>query len=299
MVRRALTVFDDPTHYNVKHPLAERWTLWFDNPRHLYQAQNPSSSPVLPSLSATEHSAVWASSLRELITIDTVEDFFRVYNNLPLPRFLPAGCNYHLFKYGIRPEWEDTANIGGGKWVLEIPRSFPCQGVNRFHSRRNSNSSISSVSSDDDGSHLPRDPGADDLDKLWLNATLLCIGGILDEALMSTICGVVVSSRKSCFRLAFWTDQRISESPAMRDNFQKRLLMELEIPPGSSFGEERTIEFIPHDELKFRSSSMQQASHLPPSSSFGGMKSPAPPTLKRSFESQHRRSVPFYSPAGR
>jgi hypothetical protein len=31
---------------------------------------------------------------------------------------LPDGTNLRLFKYGIKPTWEDPANERGGKWVI-------------------------------------------------------------------------------------------------------------------------------------------------------------------------------------
>ncbi len=31
---------------------------------------------------------------------------------------LEHGSNYHLFKAGIEPKWEDSANTRGGQWVV-------------------------------------------------------------------------------------------------------------------------------------------------------------------------------------
>ncbi|KAF9349441.1 eukaryotic translation initiation factor 4E, partial [Mortierella sp. NVP85] len=53
-----ITVFNDPVNFNVKHPLHNPWTLWFDNPPKKSNEKN------------------WEQSLKELITIDTVEDFW-------------------------------------------------------------------------------------------------------------------------------------------------------------------------------------------------------------------------------
>jgi translation initiation factor 4E len=33
---------------------------------------------------------------------------------------LAAGSNYHLFKEGVQPMWEDPANEKGGKWVAQL-----------------------------------------------------------------------------------------------------------------------------------------------------------------------------------
>ena len=43
-----------------------------------------------------------------------------VFNNIRPASSLDAGSNYHLFKAGIRPEWEDKANANGGKWVVSF-----------------------------------------------------------------------------------------------------------------------------------------------------------------------------------
>lgn len=53
------TVFHDAKNYNVKHPLQNTWTLWFDNPGKKANATS------------------WADNLKEIITLDTVEDFWR------------------------------------------------------------------------------------------------------------------------------------------------------------------------------------------------------------------------------
>jgi translation initiation factor 4E len=54
-----VTVFEDPINFNAKHPLNGRWTLWFDNPNN----KRPQSNN-------------WDASLKNLITIETVEDFW-------------------------------------------------------------------------------------------------------------------------------------------------------------------------------------------------------------------------------
>ncbi|CAG8692284.1 14801_t:CDS:2, partial [Racocetra fulgida] len=43
---------------------------------------------------------------------------------------LSAGSNYHLFKKGIKPMWEDPANEQGGKWVIQFPRNKTGEEIN-------------------------------------------------------------------------------------------------------------------------------------------------------------------------
>lgn len=52
------TVFHDRINYNVKHPLHNSWTLWFDNPQR------------------KANQASWSANLKEIVTVETVEDFW-------------------------------------------------------------------------------------------------------------------------------------------------------------------------------------------------------------------------------
>lgn len=54
-----VTVFDDPSNFNVKHQLQHSWTLWFTKP--------PSGKQD------------WNELLKEVITFDSVEEFWGIY----------------------------------------------------------------------------------------------------------------------------------------------------------------------------------------------------------------------------
>jgi len=75
---------------DVKHPLHNAWTLWYDH--ELQSGKRPAN---------------WGSNLQEVYTFSTVEDFWRMFNNLPAPSALQQGCGFNLFKKGIEPKWED------------------------------------------------------------------------------------------------------------------------------------------------------------------------------------------------
>lgn len=49
-----------------------------------------------------------------------IENFWGTYNNIVPPSGLDKCSNYHFFKEGIYPLWEDEANKQGGKWLLTI-----------------------------------------------------------------------------------------------------------------------------------------------------------------------------------
>lgn len=114
-----LTVFHDPKNFNVKHPLMNTWTLWF--------TKTPSAT------GPKEH---WADLLKEVITFDSVEEFWgyisadrmfclfdRIFNNIAKTSEIPLKSDYALFKKGVRPEWEDAANKEGGKWSYQFKRN--------------------------------------------------------------------------------------------------------------------------------------------------------------------------------
>ena len=75
-----------------KHPLQNAWTLWFFK---------------------NDKSLTWEENQRPIITVKSVEDFWRVYNHVQLASKLPPGSDYSLFKEGIFPDWEDKRNAAG------------------------------------------------------------------------------------------------------------------------------------------------------------------------------------------
>lgn len=50
-----------------------------------------------------------------------IDQYFSLFNNIVPASQLPLGSNYHLFKTGIEPKWEDVANANGGKWTVQFP----------------------------------------------------------------------------------------------------------------------------------------------------------------------------------
>lgn len=60
----------------------------------------------------------WAQSITTLGTFNSIQLFWRYFNNLPLKK-LPSDANVRFFKKGIKPTWDDPANVNGGKWVLK------------------------------------------------------------------------------------------------------------------------------------------------------------------------------------
>eukprot|EP01125_Pyxidicula_operculata_P021010 TRINITY_DN792_c0_g1_i1.p1 TRINITY_DN792_c0_g1~~TRINITY_DN792_c0_g1_i1.p1 ORF type:complete len:209 (-),score=22.64 TRINITY_DN792_c0_g1_i1:348-974(-) len=135
--------------FSVKHPLQHAWCWWYDN--------NSKKKP-----SATN----WGDNLKNIYSFNTVEDFWCLWNNIKSAEELAHGSNYHLFKEGIEPKWEDPANAKGGKWTVTFKKS-------------------------------------DTLNDYWLYTVLACIGCVFDDD--DHICGAVVSLRKGGHKINLWT----------------------------------------------------------------------------------------------
>lgn len=65
-----------------KHPLQHSWTLWY------YK---------------NDRNKTWEENLRNVVTFSTVEDFWAVYNHIESASRLQVGCDYAVFKEGIKP----------------------------------------------------------------------------------------------------------------------------------------------------------------------------------------------------
>lgn len=165
------TVFQDANNFNVKHPLYNAWTLWFDNPSQKGMA------------SARGSKESWGDDMNKVVDFDSVEEFWGLYNNVVPPSELPQKANYYLFKQGIKPAWEDSANTNGGKWSIQLPRD-----KTRAH-----------------------------IDRLWLYTMLAAIGETLEAPFPNgvpppssspedeLVTGVILSARANFYRIAIWT----------------------------------------------------------------------------------------------
>eukprot|EP00002_Diphylleia_rotans_P012628 TRINITY_DN2475_c0_g1_i1.p1 TRINITY_DN2475_c0_g1~~TRINITY_DN2475_c0_g1_i1.p1 ORF type:complete len:243 (+),score=22.45 TRINITY_DN2475_c0_g1_i1:97-729(+) len=142
---------DAPISRASMHPLQSTWTWWFDGPSKKTTQEN------------------WKDAIKQVATVSTVEEFWRLYNNLTPASQLTTGCNYHFFKQGVFPAWEDKANAKGGKWIISV---------------------------------MKRDR-AQYLDEFWLNTLLACIGEMFDQE--DEVCGCVVSLRKDEHKVSLWT----------------------------------------------------------------------------------------------
>ncbi|XP_057706306.1 eukaryotic translation initiation factor 4E-1A-like isoform X2 [Corythoichthys intestinalis] len=101
---------ESPESY-IKHPLQNRWALWFFK---------------------NDKSKTWQANLRLISKFDTVEDFWALYNHIQLSSNLMSGCDYSLFKDGIEPMWEDKRNRRGGRWLITLSKQQRKADLDRF-----------------------------------------------------------------------------------------------------------------------------------------------------------------------
>ncbi|XP_031479372.1 BTB/POZ domain-containing protein NPY3-like isoform X2 [Nymphaea colorata] len=137
------------------HKLERRWTFWFDN----------QSKP--------KQGAAWGTSLRPVYSFDTVEDFWCLYDQIFKPSKLLANADFHCFKAGIEPKWEDPVCASGGKWSVTSSRK-------------------------------------QNLESMWLETLMALIGEQFEEG--DEICGVVASVRQRQDKIALWTKTAANEA---------------------------------------------------------------------------------------
>ncbi|KAK6528808.1 eukaryotic translation initiation factor 4E [Orbilia ellipsospora] len=206
-IRDQLTVFHSPENFTVKHPLMNKWTLWFTRPPN----KNDTS---------------WHEALKEVVTFDSVEEFWGIYNNITKTSDLALKSDYHLFKVGIRPEWEDPANKHGGKWAYQ------------FKEKRT----------------IP-------IDELWLHTMLAAIGETLEKETDHEVTGVVVNVRKGFYRIGVWTRSSGTGSQGKTSKENRESLVEIgrRFKEVLKLGEREQVEFSGHSDSANAGSSRAKA----------------------------------------
>ncbi|KAJ3350374.1 Eukaryotic translation initiation factor 4E type 2 [Allomyces javanicus] len=137
------------------HPLHDKWVLYYNGP-------------------SKDKSANWEDLVKRVMTFDTVEDFWGLFNNIPRVEDLANQSDYNLFRDPIFPAWEHPDNREGGKWLLAVSGG-DIQGLSR----------------------------------MWLDSCLFAIGEQFEDT--KEICGVVVSVRPRGHKLCLWTRSALDE----------------------------------------------------------------------------------------
>jgi translation initiation factor 4E len=86
-----------------ERPLLFCWKVWYS-----YTKKNQNTKDN------------YSNTLQEVASFDSVENLWRTYNNLVPIEYLPANCDFFIFKDYISPQWEDVKNQNGGRWIYDI-----------------------------------------------------------------------------------------------------------------------------------------------------------------------------------
>ncbi|XP_033637586.1 eukaryotic translation initiation factor 4E type 2-like [Asterias rubens] len=66
----------------------------------------------------------YEQNIKTVGSFASVEQFWTLYTHLARPCDLTSSSDYHLFKQGIKPMWEDDANKSGGKWIVRLRKGL-------------------------------------------------------------------------------------------------------------------------------------------------------------------------------
>ncbi|EKM56392.1 uncharacterized protein PHACADRAFT_253481 [Phanerochaete carnosa HHB-10118-sp] len=180
-----------------EHPLEHPWMIYHDckSKMPFTPATAPGENP-LPSAHLAADTDEYEAGLTVIGEFDTVESFCRYFNWLKPPSKLERNSNYHLFKSGIKPMWEDDANTNGGKWVLTMKNNPQL------------------------------------LDRCWAWLAMALVGEDLDEG--DEICGAVVSLRSKVDRIQLWT--RSKDDVEKINGIGKKMVKLLDVSEADGIG---------------------------------------------------------------
>jgi len=84
-----------------QHQLQSSWSFWF---------------------SVGDKNLSWERNQIKICTVSTIEQFWYVTCQLQPPSNISTGHTYSVFRAGVLPDWEDKANVSGGRWMIPCPR---------------------------------------------------------------------------------------------------------------------------------------------------------------------------------
>ncbi|KAI5118595.1 hypothetical protein M0805_004170 [Coniferiporia weirii] len=192
--------FEDPATPGVsqkapEHPLQHSWTFYHDT-----KSKPPfTAAPVVDGTQVhpvPTETVDYEAGLTVIGEFDTVESFCRYFNWLKPPSKLERNSNYHIFKTGIKPMWEDEANANGGKWVLTMKNNPQL------------------------------------LDRCWSWLAMALVGEEIDDG--DEICGAVVSLRSKVDRIQVWI--RGKEDVERVNSIGRKLVKTLDVNEADGIG---------------------------------------------------------------
>lgn len=173
-----------------KHKLNDAWVLWYD-----YQEKKYNSN------------LNWSDNLQILGEIGDVETLWGIYEKIGNVQDLQMSSNLHFFRKGIKPMWEDSKNMNGGKWVLEI----------QIDQMNNSIWADTLMFCASEICMLKDMPAPEDKMKKVITET------DLDRKMEGVVCGAVLSPRRHYFRISIWTSCKDARAKAVGQMWKKFL----------------------------------------------------------------------------
>lgn len=136
-----------PASEQAEHNLKNSWNIFYRPP-------------------TTSRDKDYEKSIIKIGSFGSAEAFWTLYTYLKCPSSLPTVSDYHIFKEGIRPVWEDAGNKRGGKWIIRLKKGVA--------------------------------------DRYWEDLLLAIVGDQFMEA-SDEVCGAVLSVRSGEDVLSVWT----------------------------------------------------------------------------------------------
>lgn len=174
-----------------KHELEYRWTFWIDK--------------------SSKDRDKYQESLHNLVTVDSVEDFWICWSAILNHKSLPPQHTLCMFKEGIKPTWEDPQNRDGGRWSIYIPPQIFAYA------------------------------------KRVVNTIFLSVIGCQIEP-TEKICGVVLRKRDYGITVDIWSTN-ISQTPEVQGEVSQKVDEIIKTEFGSLISEDNAIHpasYIPH-----------------------------------------------------
>ncbi|KAF2272661.1 IF4E-domain-containing protein [Westerdykella ornata] len=153
-----------PLDPSIPWPLKYTWVIWYRPP--------------------TPKNSDYEKSTKPLCRMSTAQEFWKVFIHLNRPSTLPTVSDYHFFKEGIRPVWEDEENKRGGKWIMRLKKGVA--------------------------------------DRYWEELLMALIGDQFYEA-TEEVCGFVLSVRSGEDVFSIWTKKDGSMNMKIRNTVRRVL----------------------------------------------------------------------------
>ena len=132
-----------------QHQLSSSWTFWY---------------------SVGDKNLSWVQNQVKICTVTTIEQFWYVTSQLQPPSKIPSGHTYSVFKTGVMPDWEDVANVDGGRWMISCSK----------------------------------EEREEELDSMWLEILVTIVGEHMGETAGLAVNGAEACVRKKGDRLEVW-----------------------------------------------------------------------------------------------